>query len=511
MFVSLYDTASIQPYIFGSNKLKENLGASQLVHVALDDWLSDAASKCGATRDWSGGGNAVVVSNDEGTARRVATALSRRLHEEAPGLSVVCAHEPWDGAEATFRDAFAGAQRQVAERKDGRWSEVVFDGAGVTAWCRSTGAPAVERDSEGSWVGAEAAGKLAAEAEARARLEALHPLPKGYRYTATFDELGRTRGERSMVGVLHFDGNGIGKRFRQAARGTSARASLQDLSARVNQVGTAALVDVLQWITRNLETLGGAGPREFQLLIGGDGQKCFPVRPIVYGGDDVTLVCDARIALDLAEALLRAWHRRSEETFQTQAHACVGVALVHSHFPFFRAYELAEELCRRCKVALKDCEASALDWQFSAGGAVTTVDAQRKTDLAFDGKVLHARPKVVVGAVPAGLTPFHQWPWFREVLLATLQGDEWSEFRTQLKGFSETLREGSDASKRALERWSKAGRQLPGIATLPALNTTAFHAGMTPYLDALELLDHTVERSFWRSSLHPAPTQKVLP
>lgn len=40
--VTILDTTGIQPYIFGSNRLRENIGASYLVSQATDTWARDA-------------------------------------------------------------------------------------------------------------------------------------------------------------------------------------------------------------------------------------------------------------------------------------------------------------------------------------------------------------------------------------------------------------------------------------------------------------------------------------
>lgn len=74
-----------------------------------------------------------------------------------------------------------------------------------------------------------------------------------------------------------------------------------------------------------------------------------PLRPVLLGGDDITCLCDGRIALDLAETALKEFARHpvphlgpdGEETSLT---ACAGVALVKAHAPVHRSYELAEDL-----------------------------------------------------------------------------------------------------------------------------------------------------------------------
>src|SRR5947209_1674853 len=45
MWLVVVDTTQIQPYIFGSNHLRENVGASYLVDAATKDWAFEAVEK----------------------------------------------------------------------------------------------------------------------------------------------------------------------------------------------------------------------------------------------------------------------------------------------------------------------------------------------------------------------------------------------------------------------------------------------------------------------------------
>ncbi len=45
MWLVVVDTMQIQPYIFGSNRLRENVGASYLVDAATRDWAFEAVEK----------------------------------------------------------------------------------------------------------------------------------------------------------------------------------------------------------------------------------------------------------------------------------------------------------------------------------------------------------------------------------------------------------------------------------------------------------------------------------
>src|SRR5579872_474470 len=87
--VVVVDTARIQGYVFGSNRLRENLGASYLVAMATGEWALNAIGTSGGTPIYSGGGNTVAEFPDGASAGRFSRALSERVLEEAPGLRLL--------------------------------------------------------------------------------------------------------------------------------------------------------------------------------------------------------------------------------------------------------------------------------------------------------------------------------------------------------------------------------------------------------------------------------------
>ncbi|MDG4594589.1 MAG: hypothetical protein P9F75_02670 [Candidatus Contendobacter sp.] len=506
-YLSLYDLTGIQPYIFGSNILQENLGGSYLVKQALDEWLKGIAGKIGTEWQWSGGGNAMVMTNGLDQAKQVATELSRRLHQTAPGLYVACAHQEWNGSDADFKEQRKALHRQLRANKAGRWPPAAFDGVGFTAACVSTGEPAIKWDErDEKWVGPAAKARLDYGKKAAEDLQEIYPLPHDLVWTNQFDQLGRSRGEQSMLGVIHFDGNSMGERF----EGACSLPKLCELSNQVNKAGKRTLETALAWVATNLAGITDVNKGGFELSLDKKKKTCFPVRPIVYGGDDITLVCDARIALDLADELLRAWHRHTGDLLSKPAHACAGVALVRVHYPFYRAYQLAENLCKETKQYLRDrhkkhgesAEISAMDWEFIAGAGLATLKRRRDSDLyraASDQKEqLHARPYYVIGNPPATV-PYRYWGWFRNKLVHALQEQE--ETHTRFKELAGVLHQGASVTRVHLDRWrdrfglSRAeerdskvgGLWLPEPKNLPI--SDGFPHNETPYLDAIELMD----------------------
>jgi len=535
--LSLYDLTGIQGYIFSSNRLKENLGASYLASLALDAWLNECRARVpGTTLCWSGGGNAVVWSPDP---KAFARALSVKVLEQAPGLTFACAHTPWDGHQKTWAGRVGELQKVLAREKAQRTLEPHFDGGGVVQRCAASGLPAsaLEQYAEGKRrVSATADARLKAVEGANTRVQSFFPLPEEWVYTDEVELLGASRGEHSFIGVIHFDGNRMGKRFKDILKASdpeAARQAYTTLAEGVDRAGKQTLEHSLRWLLERLPALENA--QALSLQIDSSNKKVFPVRPIVYGGDDITLVCDGRIALDLAAHMLREWHTATETLPGEPAHACAGVALVKMRFPFSRAYELASDLCQNAKkyVRERNLEVSALDYEIHSGGPMLSVEQRRERFSTLpeqDGsQKLFARPYIVVGSPPF-TEPYRDWTWFRESLVRTLQAPPWSsrsdlpraagpsdlgqdkasEDRqeessrsAQLHQLASSFHKGPKAVERQLELLQHRFGLAPPVLPRPQgfSFVGGFAQGETPYLDALELMDQIVP---WSTLIAPS-------
>jgi len=171
MYLIVVDTMQIQPYIFGSNRLRENLGASYLVAQATEDWakkhipkpnnlksegtynpLADSPfnterietnPQLAAEVIYAGGGNFVALIREESDAKKFVRGLSRRVLTDAPGLQLLIDCRPLEWQRSlvqTMRDAF----ESLGEQKRKRLQTAPLLGVGVTVPCQGTGMPAVE-------------------------------------------------------------------------------------------------------------------------------------------------------------------------------------------------------------------------------------------------------------------------------------------------------------------------------------------------------------------------------
>jgi hypothetical protein len=509
MDLVIADTAQIQQYAFGSNRLRENIAGSHLVAQATGRWFLDTVSHVASKHNiqnhaltdawieegldamvlYTGGGNAVVLFRAGDHAAKFIRELSRKVLREAPGLQLVMHRHPFDPA-TSLAKALDTAMKELARVKRARTPSAPLLGLGVSRKCASTELPAVawakQPDGDLSPVSAEIAGKLAfvrpRSHAADDRLAELVPPPQGFEYPAEFDDLGRTAGEFSYLGVVHPDGDGMGSRFQavgkahpNSSQNRDFVVALRALSVAVQKASLAALKDTVAIL-----------PRE-------QGQP-LPFRPIVFGGDDVVFVCDGRLALALALRYLRRFehHTANLPDGKGMATASAGVAIVKIHYPFARAYALAVDLCRSAKSLRReirqqrlDWQGSCIDWHFALSGLAGDIDEIRDREYTVPEGSLTLRP-VTVDENP--LDGGRSWGVIARGVEA-FRGAGWHGRRNKLKALREVLRQGPTAVEQFRARFND-NQSLPAVypanSNWPSQGWQGQRCG---YFDALELAD----------------------
>ena len=108
-------------------------------------------------------------------------------------------------------------------------------------------------------------------------------------------------------------------------------------------------------------------------------------RFVIYAGDEVTFICNARNAYDVAvEYLTKLAESPAEGTTRT---SCAGIAVFHSHAPFTEAYRIAEECCESGKKLMKEEKiehASLIDFHYCQGAFGTSLEEIRKEEETED-------------------------------------------------------------------------------------------------------------------------------
>ena len=520
--LTFIDTLGIQSFIFSSNRLKDVIGGSELVSQATSrqGWIRELGYKNNVIV--GAGGNLLLQFEDKEEAKTFAAKFSRKALNEAPGLEVALVHHKYDTGQ--LAQAIQEIQIKIENHKLERCPSVPLLGLGVTAACRESQRPAVTLNVEGE--GEPIAGEVAVRRQdtyqnQKRWLDFLpcnyetFKLGKGVPVELTFplelDDLGRSYGDLSLMGVVHIDGNGIGQKLKswlddQQGQNDATVCNeykvlsheLDNITEKIFKTLIDRIISAIKWEDQRYtlwsEVLQSGFPlycrkehnnKQLQLFL--------PIRPILLGGDDMTFVCDGRIALDLAATALAEFEKISAPEQIGSVKACAGVTLVKTHTPFARAYKLAESLCISAKHMLQEknwTDRSALDWHIGLSSPSETLNALRQRQY---GDKLTCRPYLLRQYAEYGFEP--SWNWLAEEVLGTTgkgfrtsdpeKTPNWTAHRSKLKALREIVRKGPDEVKNALDAWKVAHPKL----NLPDKMEKGFIGGRTPFLDAVELLD----------------------
>ncbi|MCK9441505.1 MAG: hypothetical protein M0Q13_08805 [Methanothrix sp.] len=486
MTITAADTTGIQNYIYGSNLLKHNVGASELVRRATQDWVYDELSGLGNTnvdaegviddevaieRDdlvselvYAGGGNTVLIFQSTELAHEFVSGLSRRVLLEAPGLQAIIASREFDWKIEALSLVVKSILEELNRKKRDHVTSSPLLGLCVTADCQYTGLPAVDMDKDGRRISAEVKAKEKIFNDAHDRLT--HKLPmQGYEIPKEFDDFGHTKGEFSYIGVIHIDGNEMGKRVAAIADAhpwpEDNRLYIQairDFSRSVEYSAQEALKATYQQLISciNRGKISGEIPIT---------DRKIPLRPIVMGGDDITLVCNGRLALTVTEFYLRQIMAKPLKDGKPIS-ARAGVAVVKSHYPFSRAYALSEELVKSSKDYLNERRApphnerdlSAIDWHFAVSGAVLNLDQIREREYKSGTGRLTMRPL----RLGSDGSDWRSWENFAHIVNDFRTKNEWVERRNKVKKLNEILRNEPNAVEHFLTAY-----ELPALPEVP--------------------------------------------
>jgi hypothetical protein len=209
------------------------------------------------------------------------------------------------------------------------------------------------------------------------------------KFTKNFDKMVTEKGVESLLAVIYIDGNELGERVKNLI---PEDISLDEGVNRMRRF-TREINDV--FVRRPLDKIIGAELELMKLAKESDETDVIALRQIVGAGDEITLVCNARKALDIVNLYFdslsetNAKYRRGCNPGEDYSNysACAGITLFHSHAPFTVAYEIAEKCCengkKRRRTLLKNADVSIcegvkdncyLDFFFMMSGVTDELD-----------------------------------------------------------------------------------------------------------------------------------------
>lgn len=513
-YVMLLEIGKKQQYIFRSNKLAENIGASIIIRHATEEDAKKYYKKYNPTIIYEGGGNALYVFSTKQDGISFAKEYSLDLMKRYPGITLyLVGYELKENQ--TVKEGILQCYRLLANKKNNRMNAVSAIDYGKTVRCTATNMPAT--DSEKLFVGKtkylpkeRAENPMSGESIVKyynsSQQEDIFKdlLPKDYQFPKEVDKLGRSKGNSSYIAVVHIDGNRMGEKIRKFNEEYGKQPTenieqfdsryikaLGEFSASIRKQYETSVKEMIQILADNLSN-NTNGLRETLDLQ----DKVLPIRPLILAGDDICFIADGRIGIELARICIEKIQEK--EVNGLPLNACGGVAIVKAHYPFSRAYELAEELCQNAKNQIKEngLDASYLDWHVDQAELNESLSAIRKSYIADDKSELCMRPYLVgktqIGhqMVPNSMDNFYNS--FR--ILArkdVISGEKIA--RSKIKGLREVLRKGKAATNYYLHS-AKNGDLYEIFRRTDNLNgeasfTTYNGKQYSLYFDAIEVMD----------------------
>lgn len=363
----LFEAKSIQSYIFATNKLKEIIGGSELIEQLtakgglLDKTLTSLRlteqielSRCG--------GAAFYAFGAEEPINKLADLWPLVFLQYAPDLEFIHAKAQGDNAIKAFQTAHDALMADRNRPKAKLPQASVF-----TLRFGRTGEPVTNIIPVGDNV--ERIDQVTARKRAFAKSQALAERvmwdshqgewPVNLTHETGQDEKNFPfSNDNQLIGLIHADGNGFGQLLMDLKDNVDRKVITNDQYIHVFR-------DISESIKNATETASAEAVSKILFPNMQDG--LFPARPIVLGGDDLTMIVRADLALPFTQAFLHAFEEQSRNQFKTlrekyseltsilpeKLTACAGIVYAKASQPFSALHDLAEGLCKHAKKIAK--------------------------------------------------------------------------------------------------------------------------------------------------------------
>lgn len=327
----------IQKYIFQTNELKDIIGASELVNEICREFkaMYGEDSKHKGKMIVHAAGNIKCIFDDEDACRDAVRNFPRFAMEMAPGITISQAVVKIKDDSEYAKKAEELEQRLHAQRNHPVKS--LTTGLMAIERSRKTGLPATtikyaqDKKEKDEYLDEGIVAKRNEKGCDLYRKLTGEDIKPGNRAYDTKD----LTGHNDWIAVIHADGNGLGEVVAELS-GDYQR--FKDFSDNLDKA-TIAAAQAAYTATKEKEEDEKAN-RTLEKL---------KIRPIVIGGDDLTVICRGDLAVKFVKEYLEAFEKETKERIGKKLTACAGIAFIKSSYPFYYGCDLAEALCGEAK------------------------------------------------------------------------------------------------------------------------------------------------------------------
>ena len=379
--LAMYDVRGIQNFIFSTNRIRDIIGASELVeNIIIEgleevckqqqwkednyiiDWENDKSKVVlGETEGqlnienvqmqvlFVGGGNAYVLFSKGEICEQVNKLLAKYVLEKTYSLNLAVAvvrkTEDYSVDYANINEEMRKIKAVMPQVKPmGAFPFMAIDSV--------TGYPLATYDKSG---------KEYISTEAYLKRAKIPNIDDANYADKILDNMVTQKGEDSMLAVVHIDGNGMGSRIKKIMQDKKL---YKDAIIIMRSISMYLKDEFMYCYKKMCDAIDKIAPK-----VKGTSFEGKLYRKIIVAGDDITFICNDKVALYAVKVFLDEVSKKvmykdpellEEENKKKYAlSACAGVAFFNSHFPFSDAYEVAESCCSSAKRMAKKEENKA--------------------------------------------------------------------------------------------------------------------------------------------------------
>ena len=391
--LAMYDVRGIQDYVFKTNKVKEIIGGSIIIddiilgglkeyakdkdsNLYLTNWKNDSADAF--IKDGSnvlmqvmfiGGGNAYVLYRSGKLCKEVNRFLGKYVLEKTYSLNLAVAVVE---KTSSYKNDYNAINVEMRRVKACMPSVAPIGAFPFMSADSITGYPISKYDGE----------YLCTESFLKTRAS-----EKDEKGVKILDELVPKKGDNSTLALVHMDGNSLGKRIMKVMSGVEDYSNAIKIMRRLSSGIDDTFKNAFNLMTEKMNK-----------VINKDWY-----RKIVLAGDDITFICNGKMALRAVECFLKELNKQNADFIGNGEilTACAGIAYCNSHFPFSDAYLTAEACLNNAKDVAKGNGHSLnsgqiignfVDFQLCSNVNSADLDNYREKHYVVDGESFIARP-----------------------------------------------------------------------------------------------------------------------
>lgn len=372
--LALYDCRSKQEYIYRTNKIREISGGSNLLSEVYERFIKKAqeegikfnnggqweglefsiekfsfGSEFAAEVVYTGGGNLMVIYKDRDVYIRANRIFSRMLLDETCTITAIV--------------SCTEVSSNFLEDRDKLYAENALKKSTGYVSMPCSVLPFTQVDMQTYMPVAEKQNGISKSRESVCKLNAYDDKQDNELSSPYLDDLVTEKGKESLLAIIYIDGNNMGAKLMQALGEETGYNkcinALRSFSAQTNNDFVDTPIKAIEKMLRKKQK-SGIGYAKY--------------RKVIAGGDEITLICNARIVPDILDTYFKALN-----SIKSGNYACAGVAVFHSHAPFADVYEIAEQCCESGKKQSRQYGSNAnfIDFHFCRAGITNDMDTVR--------------------------------------------------------------------------------------------------------------------------------------